>query len=315
LFDLSIFTTPEAWISLLTLVFLEIVLGFDNIAFIAVTTNRLPKDKQHIGRKLGLAGAMVSRIIFLCFASWLVHMVDPVFTIDLGPYVHGFSIRDIVLALGGIYLIYKGIDELKSMLDLEEIKADHEESTTGKRKTISLGQAVGSIMVMDVVFSIDSVITAVGMAEHLIIMIIAVMAAILLMMVFIDAVSEFINGHPEIKILALIFITAIGILLTIDGLGFHTGIEIEALGMPLEKVLVYFAMIFSLIMELIQMVYNKRAADFYREKEIEQAKAEYAKEAREQYKAEAKALFDAEQKGRVSADAHEIKNMPESDDK
>ena len=116
MFDLSIFTTPEAWISLLTLVFLEIVLGFDNIAFIAVTTNRLPKDKQHIGRKLGLAGAMVSRVIFLCFASWLVHMVDPIFTIDLGPYVHGFSIRDIVLALGGIYLIYKGIDELKSRI-------------------------------------------------------------------------------------------------------------------------------------------------------------------------------------------------------
>jgi predicted tellurium resistance membrane protein TerC len=272
--DFSIFTTPEAWISLITLVFLEIVLGVDNIAFIALTTNRLPREQQHIGRKLGLAGAMVMRCILLCFASWLVHMTQPVFSVGLGPYAHGFSVRDLLLAAGGIYLIYKGVDELKSMLALEELRASHGDEEDKKRHQIGLGQAVGTIMVMDIVFSIDSVITAVGMAQHLIIMIIAVISAVLLMMVFIDVVSDFINEHPEIKILALVFIASIGILLTLDGFGLRTGIDIEALGMPLEKVLVYFAMVFSLAMEVIQMVYNKRAGAFYAEREIEQAKAE-----------------------------------------
>ena len=276
--DFSIFLTAEAWISLLTLVFLEIVLGVDNIAFIALTTNRLPESKQHIGRKLGLAGAMIMRVIFLCFASWLIHMTQPVFTVDLGFYSHGFSVRDMLLAAGGIYLIYKGASELRSMLALEELRAKHGDDADKKAHQIGLGQAVGTIMVMDIVFSIDSVITAVGMAEHLIIMIIAVISAILLMMVFIDQVSDFINKHAEITILALVFILSIGVLLTLDGFGLHTGVEIEALGMSLEKVLVYFAMIFSLVMEIIQMTYNKRAAAFHREREIERGREEMRQE-------------------------------------
>lgn len=252
--DLSIFTTPEAWISLITLIFLEIVLGVDNLVFISITTNRLPEDKQHIGRKLGLAGALVMRIIFLCFASYLVHMTNPLFTIDLGPYSHGFSIRDLVLLIGGAYLIYKGITEVRDMLRLTEVKAEHSEEHKSLHM-ITLPQAVGTIMVMDLVFSIDSVITAVGMAEHLIIMIIAVMLAVILMMIFIDPISNFINGHPEMKMLALTFIIAIGALLVIDSAGFHTGIEL--LHMPLEKLMVYFAMVFSIILELVQMRYNK----------------------------------------------------------
>lgn len=276
--DFSIFLTAEAWISLLTLVFLEIVLGVDNIAFIALTTNRLPESKQHIGRKLGLAGAMIMRVIFLCFASWLIHMTQPIFTVDLGFYSHGFSVRDLLLAAGGIYLIYKGTSELRSMLALEELRAKHGDDEDKKAHQIGLGQAVGTIMVMDIVFSIDSVITAVGMAEHLIIMIIAVISAILLMMVFIDQVSDFINKHAEITILALVFILSIGVLLTLDGFGLHTGVEIEALGMSLEKVLVYFAMIFSLVMEIIQMTYNKRAAAFHREREIERGREEMRQE-------------------------------------
>ncbi len=260
--DFSIFLTAEAWISLLTLVFLEIVLGVDNIAFIALTTNRLPQDKQHIGRKLGLAGAMLMRCLFLCFASWLIHMTEPLFTLSLGPYSHGFSLRDLLLAAGGIYLIVKGVQELMGMLNLDELRAEHGDAVDVPAHRIGLAQAVGTIMVMDIVFSIDSVITAVGMAQHLIIMIIAVISAVLLMMVFIDAVSEFINGHPEIKILALVFICAIGVLLALDGFGVHTGVEIEALGMPLEKVLVYFAMVFSLVLEVVQMSYDKRASEF-----------------------------------------------------
>ena len=152
--DLSIFATPEAWISLVTLIFLEIVLGVDNLVFISITTNRLPEEKQHIGRKLGLAGALVMRILFLCFASYLVHMTAPLFTIDVGPYSHGFSIRDLVLLVGGAYLIYKGISELREMLKLTEVKAAHSEEHKALH-LITLPQAVGTIMVMDLVFSID----------------------------------------------------------------------------------------------------------------------------------------------------------------
>ena len=256
MFDLSIFTTPEAWISLITLLFLEIVLGVDNLVFIAITTDRLPAEKQHLGRKIGLLGALFMRIIFLCFASFLVHMTTPLFTI---PFIEihgepmGFSVRDLVLLAGGIYLIYKGIDEIRSVLNLTEEKEQHEPEV--HRSAITLPQAVITIMVMDLVFSIDSVITAVGLAQHLIIMILAVIIAVVLMMVFIDAISNFINQHTEIKILALVFIVMIGILLTLDGLGINSGIEI--LDMHLEKLMVYFAMVFSIILELIQMRYKK----------------------------------------------------------
>lgn len=260
--DLSIFASPEAWISLVTLIFLEIVLGVDNLVFISITTNRLPEEKQHIGRKLGLAGALIMRIIFLCFASYLVHMTNALFTVSLGAYSHGFSVRDLVLLVGGAYLIYKGISELRETLKLTELKAEHSE----EHKTlhlITLPQAVGTIMVMDVVFSIDSVITAVGMADHLIVMIIAVMLAVFLMMAFIDTISNFINTHPEMKMLALTFIVAIGALLVIDSAGFHTGIEL--LHMPLEKLMVYFAMVFSIVLEVIQMKYNKNVAEWRKE--------------------------------------------------
>ena len=241
MFDLSIFTTPEAWISLITLLFLEIVLGVDNLVFIAITTDRLPAEKQHLGRKIGLLGALFMRILFLCFASFLVHMTTPVFTIsfiEIHGEPMGFSVRDLVLLAGGIYLIYKGIDEIRSVLNLTEEKEQHEPEV--HRSAITLPQAV---------------ITAVGLAQHLIIMILAVIIAVVLMMVFIDAISNFINQHTEIKILALVFIVMIGILLTLDGLGINSGIEI--LDMHLEKLMVYFAMVFSIILELIQMKYKK----------------------------------------------------------
>ena len=162
--DLAIFTTPEAWISLITLLFLEIVLGVDNLVFIAITTDRLPAEKQHLGRKLGLLGALFMRILFLCFASFLVHMTDPLFTIpfiQIGGEPLGLSVRDLVLFFGGIYLIYKGITELLSVVRLTEEK-EAQGDTDRPRTTITMVQAVTTIMVMDLVFSIDSVITAVG---------------------------------------------------------------------------------------------------------------------------------------------------------
>ncbi len=261
--DFSIFTTPEAWISLLTLIFLEIVLGVDNLVFISITTNRLPVEKQHIGRKLGLAGALVMRILFLCFASYLVHMTTPLFTIDLGFFSHGFSVRDIVMLAGGAYLIYKGIDELRSVLKLTEIKAEHSEEHKSLHM-IALPQAVGTIMVMDLVFSIDSVITAVGLANHLIIMILAVMIAVILMMIFIDPISDFINGHPEMKILALCFITVIGVLLLLDSAGINSGVEV--LDMHMEKLMVYFSMVFAFVLELIQMRFNSNLSAYEQER-------------------------------------------------
>lgn len=260
--DLTFLLTPEAWISLLTLTFLEIVLGIDNIVFISITTDRLPEEKQHIGRKLGLAGALVMRCLFLCFASWLVHMTTSLFTIDLGAWQHDLTIRDLVLLIGGAYLIYKGIAELRSTLALTEIKAEHSEEHKAKH-LISLSQAIGTIMIMDIVFSIDSVITAVGLADHLFIMIAAVIIAILIMMIFIDPISKFINENVEMKILALVFIAAIGALLVLDSLGITTGIEL--LGMHLEKLMMYFAMVFAIILELIQMRFNSNLREYEKE--------------------------------------------------
>lgn len=259
--DLSIFTTAEAWISLITLLFLEIVLGVDNIVFISLTSNRLPPEKQHIGRKLGLAGAMVMRILFLSVASYLVHMTTPLFNVDLGFWSRGISIRDLVLLLGGLYLVYKGISELRGTIRLDDLKHEEETGEVGGKR-IGLFQAVTTIMVMDIIFSIDSVITAVGLAQHLIIMILAVVMAIALMMIFIDAVADFINRNVEMKILALTFIMLIGFLLIFDSLGLESGFEV--LDMSMEKLMVYFAMLFSVIMEMLQIRY-KRNYDKWRD--------------------------------------------------
>ncbi len=249
--DLSFFLTVEAWVSLVTLIFLEIVLGVDNLVFISITTNRLPKDKQHLGRRLGLAGALVMRCLFLCVASWLVSMTDSLFTL----FGHGFSLRDIILLVGGIYLIYKGIDELRGVLALNDVKAEDASEEHRSLHEIGLARATGTIMVMDIVFSIDSVITAVGLASHLIIMILAVLIAVLLMMVFIDFIANFLNEHAEMKILALFFIAAIGVLLVLDSLGIRSSIVV--FDMQVEKLMVYFAMVFSFVITLIQMRYTK----------------------------------------------------------
>ena len=253
--DFSIFLTAEAWISLLTLTFLEIVLGVDNIVFIALTTARLPREQQHIGRKLGLAGAMCMRILFLCFASWLVHLSYTLFTLDISAYHHDFSVRDLVLGLGGAYLIYKSISEMREMMV-------HPDTSTGEdfeapeERQIALPAAVGTIMVMDIVFSIDSVITAVGLAEHLLVMIIAVMVAVCMMMLFIDQISTFVNRHVEMKVLAIFFIGVIGILLVLDAFGIGTGMKM--LEMSIEKLMVYFAMLFSLVVVFLIIAYKKR---------------------------------------------------------
>lgn len=310
--DLSIFATPEAWISLVTLLFLEIVLGVDNLVFIAITTDRLPPEKQHIGRKLGLLGALVMRVLFLCFASFLVHMTNPLFTVP-GVYIGGeelgFSVRDLVLLFGGLYLIYKGIVEVRAVLSLAEEKEDQGDANQSRR-TLSLPSAVGTIMVMDLVFSIDSVITAVGLANHLIIMIIAVMVAIILMMVFIDTISDFINAHTEMKILALVFIVTIGVLLVLDGFGLNSGIEV--LDMHAEKLMVYFAMVFAIILEVLQMRYTKNFREWTAKKNLEMMRAKGFDPQRTDTLVLAQAILEAEQ---AAADAKGTDQQDEDDKK
>lgn len=251
--DLSIFASPESWATLATLLFLELALGVDNLVFISITCERLPKDKQHLGRRLGLAGALATRIVLLLFASALVHMTAPLFTLSFGPLSHGFSVRDLVLLIGGGYLVYKGISEIRqTSVDASE----HQAPSAFPHKGIGLAQAVVTIAAMDVVFSIDSVITAVGLADQLAIIVIAVIVAILLMMLFVDQISRFVTENPGIKMLALVFMTAIGALLVSESIGLGTGVEIGSI--DLEKAVVYAGLVTAMIVELAKIRSRKK---------------------------------------------------------
>lgn len=251
--DLSIFASPESWATLATLLFLELALGVDNLVFISITCERLPKDKQHLGRRLGLAGALATRIVLLLFASALVHMTAPLFTFSLGPLSHGFSVRDVVLLIGGGYLVYKGVSEIRqTSVDASE----HQAPSASPHKGIGLAQAVVTIAAMDVVFSIDSVITAVGLADQLAIIVIAVIVAILLMMLFVDQISRFVTENPGIKMLALVFMTAIGALLVSESIGLGTGVEIGSI--DLEKAVVYVGLAAAMIVELAKIRSRKK---------------------------------------------------------
>lgn len=246
--DLSIFASHESWMTLATLLFLELALGVDNLVFISITCERLPKDKQHLGRRLGLAGALATRIVLLLFASALVHMTAPLFTLSAGPLSHGFSVRDVVLLVGGGYLVYKGVSEIcQTGSDAGGVQAPG----APPHKGMGLAQAVVTIAAMDVVFSIDSVITAVGLADQLAIIVIAVIAAILLMMLFVDQISRFVMENPGIKLLALVFMTAIGALLVAESIGLGTGVEIGSI--DLEKAIVYLGLAVALVVEFAKI--------------------------------------------------------------
>ncbi len=238
------FSTSQAWVELLVLIFLEMVLGIDNLVFIAITTNRLPEEKRHIGRRFGLLGALCMRILLLCTITWIVSHNDPLFVLPVvGTPI---TVRSLVLIIGGIYLIYKGISELHEKVTLKEELAEvgHPDALAARR--VGLPQAIVTIMVMDIVFSLDSVITAVGLVGSLPIMITAVILAVLVMIVFADPISDFINDHADIKILALTFILLVGCILVCSGLS----IEIP-------ETTVYFAMFFALAVNLIQMLYAR----------------------------------------------------------
>jgi len=205
---LEIFTQPETYVSLLTLTFLEIVLGIDNIIFISILTARLPMEEQKKGRITGLMIALVFRIILILGISWIAGLVDPLVTV----FGQGFSGRDLILMAGGIFLI------IKSTLEIHN-KLEGEEEPKGSKVRGVFWNIIIQIVVLDLVFSLDSVITAVGLVKNISIMIIAIVISMIIMIVFSGTVSDFIHKHPTIKMLALSFLLMIGLLLLVEG--FH----------------------------------------------------------------------------------------------
>lgn len=247
-------TTVSGWAEVLILMFLEMALGIDNLVFIAITTDRLPKDKQHIGRRLGLGAAMVMRCILLCCVVWIMSINVVVFTLPFGVEdgQTALDVRDMVFLIGGIYLIYKGVFELKESFEAaHDLPGELGGQTPQPRKRIGLARAVGTIMVMDIVFSLDSVITAAGLSGQILVMIIAVIGAVSIMIVFADPISNFINRNYEIKVVALAFITLVGVELLFEG--FH--VETIA-GSPISTLL-YGMMIFGFAVSLLIMLQRR----------------------------------------------------------
>jgi predicted tellurium resistance membrane protein TerC len=224
---LDVFTQPQAWISLLTLTALEIVLGVDNLVFVAVATQGLPAGQQARAARLGLALAVVFRLALLSAMFWLVHLNRPLLTV----YGQSLSGRDIILVLGGLFLLFKATEEIH-----EEIDIDDEDEHTGKPR--SFWRAIAMIALLDIVFSIDSVLTAIGMADHLEVMILAVLIAVGIMIWAAAPVSRFVEQHPTVKMLALSFLLLIGMTLLADGFGYH-----------IPKGFIYAAISFSLLVE------------------------------------------------------------------
>jgi predicted tellurium resistance membrane protein TerC len=230
------FLTADGLIALATLTAMEIVLGIDNVVFLAILVARLPESQQGIARRLGLSLALGMRIALLLAISWIMGLTQPLFSV-LGHEVSG---RDLILFGGGLFLIAKATWEI-----YDKVEVQHEEaSTDGVRRTFVL--VLIQIMLLDIVFSLDSVITAVGMANDIPIMVVAMVLAMVVMLVSAGAVSGFVNRHPSVKILALSFLLLIGVMLTAEGLGTHV-----------NKAYIYFAMAFSLGVELLNLRYRK----------------------------------------------------------
>lgn len=233
-------TDPAAWIALLTLTVLEIVLGIDNIIFISILSNKLPESERNKARQLGLGLALISRILLLLSINWVKSATHPIFTLPFGSHEFAeVSWRDLILGGGGLFLIWKSVKEIHNKLEGED-----EHGETGP--VTSLGAVLVQIMLLDVVFSLDSVITAVGMANHLGVMITAVVIAVGFMLFFSKAISDFVEQHPTIKILALSFLVLIGVNLLAEFAGQH-----------IEKGYTYFAMAFAVGVEMLNLKMRK----------------------------------------------------------
>jgi predicted tellurium resistance membrane protein TerC len=225
------FLTSEGLLALATLTFLEVILGVDNVIFISILSGKLPPDQQAKARRAGLAAAMLMRIVLLMSIAWIIRLTAPLFTVFDRP----ISGRDLILILGGLFLLGKATLEIHDRLEGEEAH--------GKPKVVaSFTAVIVQIMLLDIVFSLDSVITAVGMADELSIMVAAVIIAVAIMMVSAETISAFVNRHPTVKVLALSFLLLIGMSLVGDGLGMH-----------IPKGYIYFAMGFSIFVEMINL--------------------------------------------------------------
>jgi predicted tellurium resistance membrane protein TerC len=235
---LELLTDPQAWIALLTLTALELVLGIDNIVFISILVDKLPKAQQERARRIGLFMAMFMRIGLLMVLAWIVGLVAPLFTV-FGQELSG---RDLILIGGGLFLIWKSTGEIHQSLEGE---AGH--SSAAVKATFAA--VIVQIMIVDMVFSLDSIITAVGMVDELAVMIAAVIASVGLMMLFAGAIGRFVSDHPTIKMLALAFLVVVGVVLIAEGFDQHV-----------PKGYVYFAMAFSVGVEMLNIRMRKRSA-------------------------------------------------------
>lgn len=238
--------SSEGIIALLTLTFLEIVLGVDNIIFISIISNRLPEKQQSKARNLGLALALIMRVGLLLGISWIIGFTEPLFTM----FDHDVSIKDLILMIGGLFLIGKSTTEIHESLEVQE----HESKT---KVVATMGKVILQIVALDVVFSFDSILTAVGLTEHILIMIVAVTIAMIVMMTFAGKISAFINKHPTLQMLAMSFLILIGFMLVLEGLGKH-----------IEKGYIYFAVFFSLTVEILNMRRRKNASKIKLRKKI-----------------------------------------------
>ena len=242
MYDFAVFSQPETWVSLLTLTLMEIVLGIDNIIFISILVGRLPAALQPRGRAIGLGLALVFRVLLLLSISWVVGLRAALFTLPLSePWP--VSGRDLILLGGGLFLMYKSTTEIHTKLQGEEENANA--STTSRATLLRVVLQIG---VIDLVFSFDSVLTAVGLVDNVLVMILAVIGAMGLMLAFSGVVADFVNKNPTIKMLALSFLIMIGLLLVM-----------EAAHQEIEKGYLYFAMGFSLLVELLNMRLRKKA--------------------------------------------------------
>jgi len=234
---MELLMSPEAWIAFATLTALELELGIDNIIFISIMVDKLPKERREFARRLGLFMAMFMRIGLLLVLAWIVGLVKPLFTV-LGQEISG---RDLILILGGLFLVWKSTTEIHGSLEGEEGQAAAAVKAT-------FAAVIFQIMVIDLVFSLDSIITAVGMVDDVRIMITAVIASVALMMLFATPIGRFVSDHPTIKMLALSFLVVVGVVLIAEGFDSHV-----------PKGYVYFAMAFSLGVEMLNIRMRKRA--------------------------------------------------------
>jgi predicted tellurium resistance membrane protein TerC len=235
---LELLTDPQIWIAFATLTALELVLGIDNIIFISILVDKLPPEQREIARRIGLFAAMFMRIGLLLVLAWIVGMTAPLFTVWHQP----ISGRDLVLIAGGFFLIWKSAGEIHQSLEGEEANA------ASSAIKASFAAVIMQIMVIDIVFSLDSIITAVGMVDQVAVMIAAVIASVGLMMLFAGAIGRFVSDHPTIKMLALAFLVAIGVVLIAEGFGHH-----------LPKGYIYSGMAFALVVELLNIKMRKRS--------------------------------------------------------